>query len=282
MNWDPDFYKTGYEGYEVAENFPSVLELEQYRQHLIQKSEHQVNFIARHLGWAPGSCRLRVVEFCSGNGRLLVSLAMAGLLDYGLGLEIARSRVGFAQQWVADLGLTNVNNVVADVLGVDEVETDNFDLAVCITGAFQYFRPIREKAPAELLAKMRDALAPEGRLLLELYQLPDHRQHMLALNDGRLRTWQPLPPEDRFAYYLDDFEYWDKQKILRHEKIFIGRDGRIDAGRVEMLAYYTATEMDATLQHHGFDNIEIYADFEDSPYHEGQASSLVILAWRSK
>ena len=104
---------------------------------------------------------------------------------------------------------------------------------------------------------------------------------MLALNGGQLRTWKPLPPEDRFAYYLDDFEYSDEQKILRHEKIFIGRDGRIDAGRVEVLAYYTATEMEALLHRYGFDDVEVCADFEDAPYREGKSPSMILLARRS-
>ncbi len=126
---------------------------------------------------------------------------------------------------------------------------------------------------------MRGALAPGGRLLLELYELSEQRRQMLALNGGKLRLWQPLPPEDRFAYYLDDFDYWADRRILRHGKIFIGRDGGIDAGQVEMMAYYTDSELiDGLLVPSGFRNIRVFGDFQGSCYCEGQSSARVLLA----
>jgi hypothetical protein len=129
---------------------------------------------------------------------------------------------------------------------------------------------------------MRKALAPGGHLLLELYQMTQMRLQMFELSGGRLRTWQPLPSEDRFAYYLDDFEYWSERRILRHEKIFIGRNGAIDAGRVEMRAYYRLAELADLLQRNGFSMEHTYAGFDDAPYIEGESSSLVVLASRSE
>ncbi len=276
-NWNPDFYKSGYDGFERAENFPSSQALEEYRRLLLEKTEPQVTFIARHVGRRP----LRVIEFGSGNGRLLVALALRGMLEFGLGVEISQSRVVFAQRWAEDLRLARVHSVAADALAFEDYPRGTFDLAVCITGAFGYFRPIRETAPAELLEKMRIALASGGRLLLELYELPDRRRQMLALNGGKLRLWQPLPPEDRFAYYLDDLEYWADQAILRHGKIFIGRDGTIDAGRVEVLAYYTDSELiDGLLTPSGFGKIRVFGDFQGSDYCERQSSTRVVLADR--
>jgi SAM-dependent methyltransferase len=276
-HWDPEFYKTGYEGFEHPENFPTAEALQDYRKLLLQKTEAQVAFIARHLG----KRKLRVIEFCSGNGRLLVALALEGILDWGLGVEISQSRVAFAEQWGADLGLSGmIRHVAADALEFDGFEPGTFDLAVCITGAFAYFKPIRESAPIELLNNLRRAIIPRGHLLLELYPMPQERKQMFALNNGKLRTWQPLPPEDRFAYYLDDFEYWEDQRILRHGKIFIGRNGMIDAGRVEVLAYYTHAELLNLLSQNGFAG-QVYAGFDDTPYCEGRSSSLIALATRT-
>ena len=276
-SWDREFYKTGYEGFERLENFPSARELEAYRELLLRKSRLQVEFLMRHLGPRP----LRGIEFGAGNGRLLVALALQEMLEEGLGLEVSTSRVAFARRWAEDLHLVQVQPVVADVLQFTDYPAQHFDLAVCITGAFNYFRPIDETAPLVVLRKMHAALRPGGHMLLELYALPQHRAQMLALNDGRLRLWHPLPAEDRFAYYLDDFEYWAGQRILRHEKIFIGRDGTIDAGRVEVLAYYTGPELiDGLLVPSGFGNVRMFGDFQDSHYCEGESSTCVVLADR--
>ena len=97
--WNPDFYKTGYEGYERTTNFPTSKARDEYRRYLLKKTEAQVGFISYHCG----TRRLRVIEFCSGNGRLLISLALRGMLNFGLGLDISRSRVEFARGWVGGL-----------------------------------------------------------------------------------------------------------------------------------------------------------------------------------
>ncbi|MGB5158674.1 class I SAM-dependent methyltransferase [Desulfobacterium sp. N47] len=273
--WNTEFYKTGYEGFESPESFPTRKSLQDYHSLLLQKTEKQVAFIARHLGRR----NLRVIDFGSGNGRLLVALALEGMLDLGIGVEISQSRVAFAQQWTADLNLSSiVHNIAADALEFANFEHGMFDIATCITGAFGYFKPIRESAPVELLTKMRAAVKSGGHLLMELYQMPEKRKRMLTLNEGKLRTWQPLPDEDRFAYYLDDFEYCEDRRILRHDKIFIGRNGKIDTGRVEVVAFYTDVELVCLLGQNGFYSTQIYEGFEDMPYFEGQSPSMVVLA----
>lgn len=276
LSWDPDFYKTGYEGFESLENFPTREGLEDYRRLLLDKTRAQVTFLARLLGTE----RHRVLEFGSGNGRLLVALAEQGMIRKGLGIEISRSRVQFAEQWAADGGFsTLIRNVAADALEY-ECPAGEFNLAVCITGAFGYMRPIHENAPGTLLDKAHAALEPGGHLLLELYQMSEERRQMLALNDGKLRVWQPLPPENSFIYYLDDLEYCSERRILRHEKIFIGRNGTIDAGRVHVVSYYSDQELIALLGEHGFQVERTMADFQDTLYVEGQSACLVILAKR--
>ncbi len=277
IKWDPEFYKTGYEGFESSENFPTAEALQAYRKLLLKKTEMQVAFIARHLG----KRKLRVIDFGSGNGRLLVALALKGMLELGIGIEISQSRVAFARQWAEDLGLNSIiHSVATDALTYDNFERGTFDLSVCITGTFGYFKPIRESAPVELLGKMRESVAPNGFLLFELYQMPEERKKMLALNNGILRTWQPLPPEDRFAYYLDYFEYLEDRRVLIHGKTFIGRNGVIDADRIEVIAYYTDIEFADLLRQNGFDGTKAYGDFNDMPYLEGKSPSLVVLANR--
>jgi SAM-dependent methyltransferase len=275
-DWDPSFYKTGYEGYERPEQFPTRAALLDYRRLLLEKTEPQVAFIGRRLG----ARQLRVIELGSGNGRLLVALALAGLLERGVGVEISRSRSAFARAWATDLGLTTIEFVTGDALAFTAFDAASFDLAVCITGAFNYFYPISEQAPEQVLRTMRLALTPGGAALLELYQLPERRRRMFALNDGRLRLWQPLPAEDRFAYYLDDLQYWADRQVLKHEKTFIGRDGTIDSGRVEVLKYYAIDEISALLTRAGYATVSVHGDFTDAPYDPQTAAAQVLWARR--
>ena len=274
--WNPDFYKTGYEGFERLENFPTPESMQAYRTHLLEKSAEQAQFIEKALG----KRKLRVIEFGAGNGRLLVALAQRGLIESAIGIDISQSRIAFANKWATDIGLKEVKMIAADALTFDRFDAGTFDLAICITGTFGYLQAIRESAPAELLDKMQRALRPRGTALFELYQLPAKRRQLLELNDGRLRTWQPLPAEDRFAYYLDDFEYFADANALRHGKIFIGRDGSIDAGREEVLTYYTRRSFGELLRSSGFTKPRFAQDFVGTPYKEGKSATMVVAANR--
>lgn len=276
-NWNRDFYKTGYEGFERPENFPTRDSLDQYRKLLLDKSAAQAEFIAATV---PGKRKLRVLEFGAGNGRLLVALALRRRLEAGVGVEISRSRVEFAKRWLADIGVDSVRMAAADALTFDDFEEGTFDAAVCITGAFGYLGAIRESAPQTVLDKMLRALKPGGIAVFELYQMPEERRAMLRLNHGRLRMWQPLPAEDRFAYYLDDFEYWEDLDVLRHGKIFIGRDGSIDAGREEVLTYYTRQSFSDLLKSAGFAKPKFWSGFDGAPYRERKSTALVAAAVR--
>jgi SAM-dependent methyltransferase len=275
--WNPDFYKTGYEGFEKPENFPTAESLENYRKLLLEKSAAQIEFITAKLGRRT----LRALEIGAGNGRLLVGLAQRGVLEHGVGIDISQSRIGFAKHWISDLGIRSVEMISGDAIEFHDFEEGAFDLAVCITGAFGYLGAIDDKAPQRVLRTMHRALKPGGSALFELYQIAEQRRQMLRLNDGRLRTWQPLPAEDRFAYYLDDFQYFQDLNVLRHEKIFIGRDGSIDAGREEVLTYYTRNSFSDLLTSSGYKKPRLWADFTGTSYREGKSATLVALAERS-
>jgi SAM-dependent methyltransferase len=273
--WPPEAYKTAYEGFEVSDNFATPAALAAYRQPLIEETGRETAFTARHLGRR----KLRIMDLGSGNGRLLVTLGLEGMVAFGLGVEVSRSRVAFAQQWVSDLGLQNIQMVAADVLEFAEFEAAAFDIVTCV-GVFSYFRPIRKAAAAEMLA--HNALAPDGCLLLHVYQMSSEREQTLALARGRLRVWRPLPPEDRFAYYLSELEYVAQERILTHRKTFIARDGSIDTGRVEVTGYDSPAELVQLLHSSGFPRVQLYSDFDDAPFREGESEMLVVLAGKSE
>lgn len=273
------FYKTAYEGYEAPDAFGSPERLEEYRRHLIRRSQPELNWIVKYLKLSSRR-PLRFLEFCSGNGRLGMALAKRRLLEKGLGLEISSSRVQFGERWRADWEITSWINRCADVLTVDQIPHRFFHLAACLTGAFQYFHPISPSAPRQLLNRIRQALKPKGRILLELYPLTQERKRQFALHQGRLQTWEELPPEDQFRFYLNDLTYDPVQNILNHLKIFIGRDGSVDQGRVHRVTYYTKPQMEKLLREAGFAGVRVYGDFQGSGYREGKSAQMVVTAVR--
>ncbi len=277
MNPDSSFYKHNYDGFERLATFSSREALDRYRSNLLIKSHDETEFIIRHIG----THRLRALEFCCGNGRLLMALAKHNALSYGLGIEMSPDRVRFSQQWITDTAVENVEFTQGDVLHFQPEGVEPFDLAICITGAFGYFRVIDPDAPDRVLENARRALKPNGHLLLELFQLTDDFRHLLRLNDGHTRTWRPLPPSDPFAYQLDEFEYSEKTRVLKREKTFIGRDGTIDAGRAEYVADHTPSEIREMAAGQGFSVVSTYADFADTPYQPGKASRLIQILRRT-
>jgi SAM-dependent methyltransferase len=247
-----------YNGYEELARFMPG-ELHSYRQMLLEKTQPMVDLIGNEV-WMPNFTKpgLRVLEIGCGNGRLLIGLANQGLLEHGAGIDISQSRIDFANQWCDDAGHDDKMTFVCDDV-LNRLHAYNgvlhgdggFDLAVCITGCFQYFYPASPQAPRELLRYMKTT-APWG--LFELYKRPPMG-----------RTWKELPADDPWMYVLDD--YVDNDDWVEHTKTFIARDGRVDT-RVENLAYYTPEVFITHLKRAGYTSTRVWED----------SSSFVVLA----
>jgi hypothetical protein len=220
-----------YEGYENLADFTPE-GLAAYRQSLLEKSKAQVEFIKKH------TCgKLNIVEIGSGNGRLLISLAKAGKVNLGWGLDISESRTAFAKQWQTDLKIKELLFIQRDIVYNDS--QFNVDLSICITGCFQYFSYDKNWfSPARcVLDFMRDS---SGTALFELYKRP-----------ANPRSWHKLPDTDRFMYLLDDYT---PDNPTTHTKTFIKRDGTVDI-RTEQLYYYTMVQFLDLLKSAGFNNV---------------------------
>lgn len=229
-----------YEGYEELSRFTPG-QLQSYRQMLLEKTKHQVDFILKHIPTRP----LSVVEIGSGNGRLLIGLANRArngraVLSRGIGLDISESRTQFARQWRDDWAQFIQFNALSfwteNILDTGVPPT--MDLAVCITGCFQYFYPIDPGAPQQVLSWMRNSAT---YALFELYKRPSMG-----------RTWKKLPEGDPWKYLLD--EYYDNGDWVEHTKTFIGHNGTEDV-RKENLAYYPLQIFLHHLFHAGFKNV---------------------------
>lgn len=220
-----------------------------------------------------------MVEIGAGNGRLLIALARQGLLREAVGIDVSPSRIEFARRWAEELGLSLIRFQVADALA-DELP-DHVDLIACITGTFAYFDAIRQGAGAQLLGRARDALAPGGALVVELYPHAALRRMLESADGHELRLWQELPADDPWRFYLSHLSFSSQNQILTHSKTFIHRtSGEIDAGRREHLRLYDETTIRQELEAAGYREIAAYGDWTGRP-HRPDDERLIVTARRA-
>lgn len=242
---------TSYEGVEGKDQFKDPKALDAYCDLLLKKSQEQVQFIAKQLK----KKGIRAIEFCSGNSRIMYAMVKAGILKSGTAIEISKSRHEFAESWRRRLGIDTVKNIQGDVLGAF-VLNPVADLALCLTGAFQYMEPISPDGPGIVLRSLRRGLSKGGTLILELYPCPR------LIKPGALnQDWTELPLGDPWRFYLSRTWYEEKTKFIHHRKIFIDPKGAIDEGRMDVMRVYTPSEISDMLDANGFEMIGYHGDW---------------------
>jgi SAM-dependent methyltransferase len=261
-----------YEGVEDLSSFSGVAALEAYRRTVLERSVPQAGFLLERVE-APA----RVLEVACGNGRLLIELARRGALAAGRGLDIAASRIAFAERWAADEGMPQIRFEAGDVFQ-SSLEAEAYDATVCITGAFGYFEPLAPGSALELTRRLNAATRPGGLLALELYPAPHYRR-MAEAGGGEARVWKELPADDPWRYYLSHVVLEREGQVLTHNKTFIHREtGEVDSGRSERLFVYTPESIGELLAEAGFEEASAFAGWTDAPYAGGD--SMVVMARR--
>ena len=250
-----DELAAAYEGFEELSSFADRESLEQYRAAALEQSQEQADFLGGLL-----SDGATMLELACGNGRLLVSLARRSRLAGGLGIDVSRSRIAFADAWAADEGLEQLRFEAADATTYPF--PGPFSAGVCITGAFAYFEAAQPGLGARLLDRVQQALVPGGLLCLELYPHPRERR-LLEAAGRELRTWKELPPADPWRFYLSTLTLDPATQVLTHEKTFVHRtSGEVDSGRRERLLLYTRASIVRLLRERGFGAIEVFGDWK--------------------
>jgi SAM-dependent methyltransferase len=154
---------SAYEGLEDASSFSDAASVDRYRDLLLARTTIQADFLIRRMP-APA----RVLEVACGNGRLLIELARRRVIAGGLGLDVARSRIAFAERWAEDEGCDTLDFVTGDALAF-ELSRASFAAVLVITGAFAYFEPLAPGSETLLATRLYQALEDDGLLCLEIY-----------------------------------------------------------------------------------------------------------------
>lgn len=214
-----------------------------------------VDGLAKLTGVGPAS---RVLDLCCGLGRVSLELAARGYATTGV--DITRSYLRAAQESCDDGGLS-VELVCEDARRF--VRPSSFDLAVNLYFSFGYFE---DPADDSLLARnVRASLVSGGAFVIETVGKE------IAMRDFTDGEWF-----DREGYtVLTEFTPVDSWAGIRNRWILIKGAERIERSFVQRL--YSATELRRLLLDAGFSSVEVYGDWDGSPYDQ-KARVLITVA----
>jgi len=239
---------TAYDDCELKEFYDTPEKLDEYRRHLFLKTEGQKEFISKLF-----SGKFTMLEACSGNSRLLYSLAP--YLIHGVGVEISKPRYEFAEAWKKALAIHNITNINSDIMKYES--RGECDLVAIMTNAFMYFEPIDRTYPLKLLKRCNTWLRPSGKLIMEL------RDYGSILNsakcNGNKATVEiTFPKADPFVGTKTTYKWDAENKYLDLNEVFTGRAYGAQYDRHEILRVYNLNEIKELLGQAGFKKCSVY------------------------
>ncbi len=219
----------------------------------------EIDFVARHLGPAPGA---RVLDVPCGSGRHSLALAARGYRVTGV--DLSSEAIAHARRAAADAGLA-VTFVEADMRDVPRDAV--FDAAVCLGNSFGY---LDLPATRAFVAALAAAVRPGGGLVVDL----------------------PTAAETFLPGYRDG------RREMRAGDITVEATSEYDVARSRQLSHYRfirgAEVVAATAVHHvrtveqvtdlldaaGFGDVALFGGPEGEPYALG-AGRLLLTARRT-
>jgi SAM-dependent methyltransferase len=213
-------------------------------------------------GYAPGAAppamplsAPRIVDLCCGFGRLTLEFARRGFA--ATGVDITESYLRTAAEDAAYENL-DIEFIPQDVR--DFTRPGFFDLAVNLYVSFGYFAD-----PADdrrFVKNAYDSLKPGGAFIIETLGKE------IAVRDFVEAEWF-----ERAGYFiLTEYEAVDSWSGLQNRWILIdkGEGSRTKPGRRIERTFtqrlYAASELRALLFEAGFAEVELYGDWDESPY----------------
>jgi SAM-dependent methyltransferase len=222
-----------------------------------------------------------VLELGCGTGRITLPLVTSGRTVVGVDRSAAMLERLRAK---ADAVLTPAQRARVDWHCADMADCDlgrRFARVLCPYSAFTYL--VDDEPRARALASVRRQLAPRGLFVLDVF-----------VPDARVRT---MPGDHVYLDYrrrLADGTELERTKqirsesahvnvITRHYAFFDGR-GAVSKriATVDRIRHYEPDELRRVLEEHGFDVVEVHADFRpDACTHETRMAAFVCRAAES-
>lgn len=204
---------------------------------------------------------LRILDAGCGLGRIAVELAVCGAQVTGV--DLIKPFLAAAQEAAAAENV-HIEWVQADLRNF--MRPSVFDIAVNVYTSFGYCKTIDEDM--HIIRNIAQSLKPDGFFILEMLG------REIAVRDFTAGEWF-----ERAGYtVLTDFSVEGAWEGLRsHWQLYTKEGLKADHTFVQRL--YAATELRQFMLSAGFRSVEIYGDFDRSPYNE-HARTMVLIGRR--
>jgi SAM-dependent methyltransferase len=200
----------------------------------------------------------KVLDLCCGFGRISAELSRMGLAVTGV--DITESYIKTAGEEAAYENL-DIEYIRADAR--EFTRPDFFDAAVNLYISFGYFSD--QKDDLLLLRNVRESLKKGGCFIIETLGKE------IAVRDFVEAEWF-----ERAGFtVLTEYEALDSWTFLKNRWILLKDGKRIEKTFTQRL--YSASELRALLLEAGFGKVEIYGDWDESPY-DRRAAKLIAVA----
>jgi len=198
-----------------------------------------------------------VLDLCCGFGRISAELARRGFAVTGVDITETYLRTAREEASYENLDIEYVN---ADAR--EFVRPGFFDAAVSLYISFGYFS--NQKDDLLLLRNVYESLKDGGCLIIETLGKE------IAVRDFTEGEWF-----ERGGFtVLTRYEPLDSWTLLKNRWILIKDGKRVEKTFTQRL--YAASELRALLLEAGFGKVEIYGDWDESPYNQRAAKLIAV------
>ena len=199
----------------------------------------------------------KILDLCCGIGRISSELSRIGFSVTGV--DITESFLKTAKE-DAQYEKLNIEYILADAR--DFIRPDFFDTIVNLYISFGYFSD--QKDDLKVLRNVYQSLKKGGSFIIETLGKET------AARDFIEAEWF-----ERAGYtMLTEYEPLDSWTFLKNRWILIKDSERIEKTFIQRL--YSASELRALLVEAGFEKIEIYGDWDESPYDQRAAKLIAV------
>ncbi len=254
---------TAYENVERFDSF-SKKQFEDYCNLKINDCSKHVHFIKKHiLNFRNNIEKPKICEIGSGNSKLLYALEKNKLISSGIGYELSKSRVNFANKFREFTKSKIIKNINQDFLLDKSPLNSPFDLIIGVDIVLQLISPINTDQEKKALEWLRKNLKTDGYLILELWSLSNYID-LIEKQDGIFRRWESYSAEDPWEFCLAEVSRMENGDII-WDKTFLKRNKANERSFFRnILRPYSKEQISKLLKKYGFEVIKFF-DYWETP-----------------
>lgn len=249
-----DEYNT-FEGVEDLKNYVDKDALEKYRKEALTSFKKSSDFVKNLLRGQ----KIKIIEVGSGNSSLLYNLEKEHILLEGIGIELAKTRHIFAEEWKQDKNFKNITNINEDFRNIN-FQKKYWNVFVC-NSTFQYFN---SDIATDLVKTAYSSLAKNGFLILDI---PTYKSYEKKMKNNVYSFIKEMPITNPFKYGLYELSRKSSStnEFINISKYF-DQNGELKAEKSDRIYKWDKNKIISTLTRQNFSNIKVYGSFDKIPF----------------